>query len=217
MFGGLESEDHITKFIQLYKERTQAFVRKDVPRIVSVLRENLDLEAIPSGARIACLGIGEGLEALALRQVFPKAKQILGVDTQTPSPDGLKRIESAGAVFRPLSADNTTGIIRHFDNQPPDLLICRHPNIYRAITEEGLILSNTADLWTKALINWGKIMTAQRGQLLVTTYFAGDRDHLAEQMHVADLNPSTGESAYGNLVGEFADYDMRTDGYTLHL
>lgn len=216
MFGGLESDDYITKFVQLYKERTQAFVRKDVLRIVKVFEENLDLEAITSGARIACLGIGEGLEAPALRQVFPEAKKILGVDTQTPSPDGLERIESAGAVFEPLSADNTAGIIRLLDSQP-DLVICRHPNIYRVITDEGLVFSNTADFWTKALINWGKIMTAHQGQLLVTTYFAADRDHLAEQMRASSLNPSTGESAYGYPVGEYADFDMRTDGYTIHV
>lgn len=52
---------------------------------------------------------------------------------------------------------------------------------------------------------------------MILTYFADDMDHLAEQMRATGLNPSTGESAYGNPVGEFADYDMRTDGYTLHL
>ncbi len=217
MFGGLESDDYINRFVQLYKERTQAFVRKDVPRIVSVLRENLDLEAIPSGARIVCLGIGEGLEVLALRQVFPNASKMLGVDTQIPSTDGLERIESAGAIFEPLSAGNTTGIIRLLDDQPPDLVICRHPRIYKAIEGEGLVLTDSADRWAKILIAWGKIMTAQNGQLLVTTYFVKDRDLLAEQMHVAGLNPSTGESAYGYPVGEFADFDMKTDGFTLHV
>ena len=41
--------------------------------------------------------------------------------------------------------------------------------------------------------------------------------NLAEQMHVAGLNPSMGESAYGNPVGEFAEFDMKTDGFILHV
>ena len=215
MFGRPEDDDPASMFARAYLEAGQAFEESDVGRIANVLRENLDLNLIPHQVRICCLGVGEGIEALALRKVFPDAEIILGVDTELPTRHGLDCIKRAGAKFECADAGNMEKIVELLGDQQPDLVICRNPNIYRVVRGKELVLSGFEDERASILGGWARIMTALRRQLLVTTYFAKDRDFLAEFMKSIGIDPIIGESAYENPVPEFDRWGMKTDGYIL--
>lgn len=165
---------------------------------------------------ICVLAVGEGLELLHLRWLSNSRTKIFAFDIRNG--DYTKTTSDAvEASFYLEDLRNIERIIEIMGGSVPDIVVCRHPEVFQ-FDEEGNV---TGTNWGQidALANWGKLVSDAGKQLLIINPIREERNLIIDKMRRLDLRPIVEENPdFPKAFPQVTIRDeFRSDSYTIKI
>lgn len=181
-----------------------------------------NLSPIPERGTICSLGVGcrghwLAIELLHIRDFVGPQARLYAFDIEKLGPEALLHTEVTNTKFHRADIRDTGKIIKLMGGEPPNLVICRHPRVIKAIDQNGIVVQLNK-WWAETLTHWG-LLVRGRGQMLVTTFTEIERDIIAGKMRQVGLAPTLDENDFApsQLSTIFARIKARFDGFTIKL